>query len=460
MALAQTYCDFAAGNDYKGATFTDGAWTAATHTLAKTGAFAATQVNHWLYLEPNGGASFTAGYFKVATVPDANSVTLATDPAVGNLTDVKCTQHDGTTTLPWRSVQGALDLITRDATNGDQVNIKAGTAQVNATSLALTTYGAPTGNAPLVIRGYTTAANDGGIGEIDCGGATMIAGTPDYLVLVDLECHTFGDDHGIYLDDYNIIFRCEVHKGASSPSSKNLIRLNNSNAVIGCYLHDAGEGTGAIGVYITGGSGYAADNYVVTENFGIQTNMAPGTAITRNIVKCTAVGCDGIRSLSSQRAESIVGNIVYNTTAGTGQGIYLAGTTIYSVATVENNIVVGFSGAGGVGIKSDSTAQLLGHNAFYNNTANYSIATNTIIDETANDVALTADPFTDAASGDFSLTAAAKTALAAKGFPTSYLGAAAGTVPNITIGAIQQALASSSGGGFPKIASLLGRTRM
>ena len=80
--------------------------------------------------------------------------------------------------------------------------------------------------------------------------------------------------------------------------------------------------------------------------------------------------------------------------------------------------------------------------------SNYDHTDRVFNDLTANDVALAADPFTDAANGDFSLTAAAKTALAAKGFPLAYLGAHANTVPNLNIGPIQMA-ASSGGGGRP-----------
>ena len=47
------------------------------------------------------------------------------DPGSGS--DVTGT---GTVGSPWASVQHALDNITRDATNGDQINIKAGTADV------------------------------------------------------------------------------------------------------------------------------------------------------------------------------------------------------------------------------------------------------------------------------------------------------------------------------------------
>lgn len=69
MAITQDYvsCVGVEGNDYSGASFIDGAYTSATKTLTKAGAFADTSVGHWLYLESNGGA--------VATVwPDKETV--------------------------------------------------------------------------------------------------------------------------------------------------------------------------------------------------------------------------------------------------------------------------------------------------------------------------------------------------------------------------------------------------
>ena len=87
------------------------------------------------------------------------------DPAAGS-----DDTGDGSIGTPWASVQHALDSITRDATNGDQVNIKSGTADVLAATLDLTTYGTPTATAPLVLRGYTSAANDGGVGVLSGGG--------------------------------------------------------------------------------------------------------------------------------------------------------------------------------------------------------------------------------------------------------------------------------------------------
>lgn len=388
-APTSTFCDYATGNDYKGATFTDGAFTVADMTLTKVGAFAASKANHWLYLDDNGSGEVTTGYYKIASVTSANAVVLATSPKSGanDPTDVVCTQAAGTTLLPWRSVQGALDLITRDATNGDQVNVKAGTAQVNQAALALTTYGTPAEGAPLVIRGYTSAANDGGIGEIDCNGAAMWAAT-NFFILVDLEIHSFGNNNGITgtttSATRSTIYHCEVHKGVSTPTSK---YLTNVGMVIGCYIHDAGTtGGGIFNNWIAYG------NYV----YNCPTGIASGSTIAINniVVDCTAFGID----LASDNGVAI-GNSIYSSTASTGTGIRVGAT--FSNAVILNNIIEGYSGAGAEAILGSADIFLLGFNAFFNNTTAESLGD--VYIDLGNDATPASSPFTNAGAGDFSL---------------------------------------------------------
>jgi len=343
---------------------------------------------------------------------------------------------DGTIGTPWKTLQKAFDTCVRNTTDGNQVNLKAGTPHVNAAALDLTTFlvgGALAAAAPLILRGYTSAANDGGIGEIDCGGATMWAATTyDYVILADLKLHNFGDNHGIVLDQNCRAINCEIYSGASSPAAKYLISWNYSGYVERCYLHDTGTGGGIANVQ------YVIGNYIVLDSNATGRGIIASVASIRNIVLCQNVAAIGIYGSCILTSD----NIVYNTAAGTAQGI---GHTTASINyEIYNNIVVGFSGALGAAIRY-SDIGVIGHNAFYNNTAPYAGTDQKFIDLTANDVALAADPFTDAANGDFSLTAAAKTALAGKGWPTSYLGAHANTVSNLNIGPIQ--LAASAGGG-------------
>lgn len=453
MAITQDYVSWSTGNDYKGASFVDGAFTVADMTLTKAGAFAASKANHWLYLDDNGSGEVTTGYYRIASVTSADAVVLATSPKSGanDPTDVKCTQHDGTTTLPWRSDQGAVDLCTRNTTDGNQVNVSDAAAVVHTVALDLTTFvagGALSRTAPLTIRGYTSAANDGGIGEIDCGGETMISATPDFLILVDLEIHSGGNNHLISLDDQNVIHHCEIHKGASSPTSKYLIAVDSGNIISDCYLHD--HGAGSARCISTGTRSLIFGNYVLGENTASNpTLIYTGSSCTvlSNIVVAKGASAWGMNINGNLLEGSFcIGNIVYNTEAGTNNAIYIANPEV----VVLNNIIEGWSGVGGDGVGA-TNIMVVGFNAFYNNTAENTVSDQKFLDLTSNDVALAADPFTDAANGDFSLTAAAKTALASKGFPISYLGAHANTVPNLNIGPIQMAAASGGGVNMPRV---------
>lgn len=446
MAITQTYVDYGTGNDYNGASFTDGAFTVADMTLTKTGAFTKSKANHWLYLTDNGSGQVTAGYYKVASVTSVNAVVLATSPKSGatDPTDVKCTQATGTTLLPFRSVQGALDIITRNATDGDQINVKAGTNQVNQAALTLTTYGAPAQAGPLILRGYTTAANDGGIGTIDCGGAVLFAAsTNSYIALIDLQIHTFGDNNGISLAAGCLIAHCQIHKGASSPSGKSLLTCGNSSIVLNNYFYNTG--TNGTAINHTGNAGFVYGNFVSALGTGI---LVSSVIVVGNVVAVAATGATGIYAYSNNCV--IAQNTVYNSTAGTGAGIRIDAVLIG--LTIFNNVIEGFSGAGGKGINftaasNTGDAVVFGYNAFYNNTTPISTPGIYWDDLTAHDVTLLASPFTNAAGADFSVS----TALKALGFPASFLGSS--TNDYVDIGAAQR---QEPAGGAVSISPSLG----
>lgn len=359
------------------------------------------------------------------------------------------TTGDGTIGTPWKTLQKAFNTLTRNTTDGNQVNLKAGTAHVNAAALDLTTFvagGALSATAPLILRGYTSAANDGGIGEIDCGGATMFASAYDYLVLADLECHTFGDANGVAIGGSCVLWNCEIHKGASSPSGRNLINCTNDVRVLNCYIHSAGAGA-ARGIN-AGSSLFAAGNYIAigssVSGASYSLVCGAGSTITHNIIAAAHAGTTGMYAGYGV----VTNNVLRNAAAGTADAIYLDSSRLTIVLT--NNIIAGWSGAGGEGVVAANNIGPFGYNAFYNNTANYRIVDQTYLSLTANDVALAADPFTDAANGDFSLTDAAKAALRSLGWPAAYLGAHANTDAHITIGPLQYGpTPAAAGGGFP-----------
>lgn len=347
---------------------------------------------------------------------------------------------DGTIGTPWATVQHALDTITRNATDGDRVNIKAGTADVLGATLSLATYGTPTAAAPLIFQGYTATADDGGQGELDGGGAVGIWATASTGVsFVDLKLGNCGAADIIDTKDYGVCANCELHH-----SSGFAVDAVGPFEVVGCYIHDM---TGATVI------DHGPNVYGCYINVAVTTSVIMVTGNKRasgNIIYVAGAdtSVNGIHLVG--HGASADGNIVYSSNANTSSGIWGQ----YGYAVIVNNIVVGWSGAGGEGLNCD-TLSYRGANAFYNNTTAQSAPAGKWDYRFADDVTLAADPFTDAANGDFSLTAAAKTALASKGWPTSYLGAHANTVSNLNIGPIQMA----AGGGasiYRRVARLLG----
>lgn len=437
MAISQTYCDWATGNDYSGASFVNGAFVSGTLTLTKAGAFAASKLNHWLYLSDNGSGEVTPGYYRVTNIAGVpNSVVLNADirSGVNDPTDVVCVQATGAIGVPWRSAQGAFDLIVRNAVDGDQVNVKSGSAQVNAAALTLATYGAPGVTAPLILRGYTAAANDGGFGEINCNGATMWASTGyDSIVMVDLEMHSFGNNPGISLDDNIHLIHCEIHQSGTNAGTQVMVSID-YGVVANCYFHDGGGWNNNVAASLT--SGAFLNNYV-----GMGTQIREGSrlgigyiSVIGNVFTAASTTAAPIIQYGTGY-HTVLGNVLYNSTAGTSAGILFGDAVNEYGVLAMNNIIAGWSGVGGRGIASSDNVYITGYNAFYNCTTNYSIADQTFVNLSASDVALLADPFTNAAGGDFSLTAAVQALLRSEGWPESYLGAS--TDPHLTIGVVQ-----------------------
>jgi len=340
----------------------------------------------------------------------------------------------GTSGDPFGDLQYALNTVTRDATNGDQINIKAGTAEILAAALTLATYGTPAEGAPLILRGYTATANDGGMGEINCNGATMWASGYGHVHLTELVMHNFGNNTGIGLNaGNNIMYRCEVHKGASTPSSKILVNL--MYQVVECYIHDAGTGgTGLVGYFS------AINNYI----YNCPNGITSAQIIMNNIVVDCAIGI-----APSGDNRTVIGNTVYSSTANTGTGINIASG--FSNAIVINNIIEGYSGSGGKGIAAAADIGIKGYNAFYNNATNESLGD--VYVDLGNDAALAASPFTNAATGDFSLKTTVVGAIDGA-FPGAWYGPAS-TTDHADIGAVQNG-AGTGGGGAVSISPFKG----
>lgn len=334
----------------------------------------------------------------------------------------------GTIGDPYGDLQYALNSVTRDATNGDRFNVKAGTDEVLTASLSFATYGTPSSGAPCVFQGYTSAQGDGGIGGISGAATYSIINTTtlDYIIFIDMHLHNSGAAVVARVDDFCQFINCEVDN-----STGNGIQGDIGLTVIGCYIHNIG--TYGINNSATGSLIYA--NYLENgaNSFAIGINTSNAVYVIGNIIDIGSGGSEGIR-LTGGSGSAINNSIWAN--GSTGAGIVCVNGIGQHV--VLNNVIEGFSGAAAEGILTQTSASmaLYGHNKVYNCTTNFSISGVIFVDLGNND-SLSASPFVNASGGDFTLTA---TAAALYSWPETFTQLALANYMNL--GALQIAPAS------------------
>lgn len=320
------------------------------------------------------------------------------DPAGGN-----DTTGNGSIGTPWKTVQKALNTITRDSTNGDQINVKAGGTDTLSAELNPTTYGTPTLGAPLVIRGYTSAANDGGQGVISGGGTVEIwnESARSFYHFIDMRLTANSGASGIRVGAQCSLIRCEI----DSFSAAGII--TGANCLIdGCNIHNipgrgiecGGVGTIVQNCYLkNGASDFTAAIYFASSD---------GCIARRNIISIDGT-TDAFDSGASFDGGLIVNNSVFSA-GGTGQGI---DATSWQYGMILNNLIEGFSGGGGVGILFDNSSTrrhlMVRGNAVYNCATAYSNNSDKLVveqDPTSSDhdnETLSASPFAKSGSDTF-----------------------------------------------------------
>jgi hypothetical protein len=312
----------------------------------------------------------------------------------------------GTVGDPYGDLQHALDTVTRDSTNGDRFNVKAGTDEVLTAALDLSTYGTPSTTAPLFFQGYTTAQGDGGIGSISGAGTYSVfsATTTSFIKFIHMKLYNCGAAAVIDLDNHITLHQCEV----TNTTGKG-IDVDNNCTVINCYVHNVGD----VGITV-GGYGIISSCYLAngTNDFTDAIALGIGSMAIGNIINVDG-NSDGIQSSSQQ--QKIISNSIYSGAGGggTGHGIRLTGTTLSH--SVLNNIIEGFN----VGFSSEAGNDIDVYvaNRFYNNGTTASLLGEERYDN--DNSTLSASAFTSPAGADFS----GSTEVKAQAYPSSFNGA-------------------------------------
>lgn len=339
----------------------------------------------------------------------------------------------GTIGSPYGDLQHALNTVTRNATDGDIFNVKAGTSEILAAALSLATYGAPTQAAPLIIRGYTSTAADGGQGVID-GAATysiINLATTDNLWLVDMRLTNVGANNLFLARNSCKAIHCEFDTGTGHG-----INLGTGALVMNCHV-DMACAISRTPVLISTGS--VLYNYVratALVNTAAIVALNNDATVRGNIVN---TNLNGINTSTGDRVV-VDGNTVFSV-ASTGKGINADTAALGYESIIINNYVEGFSGAGGVGYSL--VGQCISHsNAAYNCTTAYT--TSSLLGDVNNDIT-SGSALVNAGSEDYDINGTV-TGVTEDGYPSSIPGTAS-TAPKPDKGAVQSGAGSSGGMG-------------
>lgn len=336
---------------------------------------------------------------------------------------------------PWQTVQHALDTIAQGV-DGDQVNVMdSGSASVAAGGLSLAIYGAPGAGQPLVLRGYTAAANDGGIGVLDGGSNAngVFAANYNYVAVVDMRISNF--DPAASILNLNGIYNAAVHVWVDSTCSGTQgIQLNDFCWAINCCV-EAGS-TQRI---------YGDDDCNHLYNYVPRSGTAYTTGLyadhrgmfVGNVVETP----DSYGIWGRLNACWFIGNTVVHQSAGTGIGIWVDDANDDDKC-VMNNYVEGFSGIGGVGIQVDANnwGTLYANNKVYNCTTAIDIQAGVVWQaDMGNNGTVPSSGMTNIGGEDFTPTAV----LQALAYPEDFMEAS--TDMNLDVGAAQAPLGEGGG---------------
>lgn len=336
---------------------------------------------------------------------------------------------------PWNSIQFAMDNITRDATNGDQVNLKAGTADTLTTKLVLTTYGNPSQAAPFLLRGYTSVVDDGGIGDINGDGSSVFnTSSKNSFHVIDMLMRNCGSSQIFRAGTDCFIQRSEFHTTTSTGFA---LQASTRSSIIDCYVHSF-SGSGVVSA--NGVISYCFVDKSVTSS----TTPAIGTSlqgcIHHNIVKLS--GSANI-AIGINHANS--GNFVFNNSiwsnAGSGHGIHIANSI--NGGHVYNNLIDGFSASGGKGIDTASASQIIVFANSVNDCATAFDLTHDNHTPYGGNETLGASPFKDATNDDLT---PVDTGDVLAGFTTQFPGPSGSPASFAARGAVEPACASGGGG--------------
>ena len=261
------------------------------------------------------------------------------DPSIG--TD----SGSGTAGDPFGNTQYALDNSTFDSTNGTRFNIRDSAADLLSATLDTSTFASvwsSAANIRTVFEGYTSVPGDGGLAELQFAGTIWDDSSIWRSLFRRIRFNGIGIASGTFCNFGAIrsgVVDCEFINAGGADLG---ITMNSDSFFVGNKCLDF-NGTEGIRV--------GTNNIIVGNYFSgsatrlVRTNTAQ---VSRNLLAYSGANY----AISLQKNSDVNHNSIIATSASAGAGIMVDAWTGYTWNTmfIRNNIITGFSAAGGRGI--------------------------------------------------------------------------------------------------------------
>jgi len=270
------------------------------------------------------------------------------------------TGGDGSSGDPWGSIQEAIDNATVGSYSVGIFNCKG--SETWSSALDFSSWGGAYG---MMLRGYSSAAGDGGRYEIDIDGNPWPSGQKNYWVWCDLNITNSGSDSGFY--DYGSAYSAYWMNCKFSDwnigSGNAVLKPNNSGArIVNCEFTDI-EGWGV------GECSCTVDSCYFSNSGTREIETACGSLVCLNSVFSLSGASNGW----VQERESYCVHNSFFSNGGTGTGAEAE----KGRNEIHSNVFEGWSGTGGVGLKLRSYGYEMRavcyKNSAYNCTTNFDL---------------------------------------------------------------------------------------
>jgi len=370
---------------------TDGTSNASTTFTSASATFNATVVGNHLRLA--SGTNGTVGYYRITAFTDANTITLDRNCSTGAMTNGAWKIGGAAANISTSAIFNSSSAAGNKCVPGNIIYIRgAGSRLPSVADYTVTTE-------MYVVQGDTTNGDVTLWGEY---GRPFITGNGrnyrggGYTVsrsIIWSRTGAGGNAGNPLLDNFD--FYDSVYNG----TNQDVLGVGIMRFCIFSHIYGHTSKPSVAGTYALMA---ASTRNAITYGCLIENSRLDGVA-NSSVINSVVRNCLGngvvISSGNADNARSLSGNVITNNDK---HGIDISSFANMSWYTICNNLIANHSVAGKYGINSSVsvvTAQTaFTNNAFYNNTANYNN-----INAGPNDVVCTADPFTNAAGGDYTL---------------------------------------------------------